>query len=109
MTNDGSVVARCTSESTTITNFLFYVADDGTFGALAYGEDVADGECGFLAGIDEGSSVETFGCDEGFFPEFIAVWVTENDTGEGGTAEEPESLTTTIKFIRPLRTGQSHG
>ena len=87
MTDDGSVVARCASESTTVTDFLFYVADDGTFRALAYGEDVADCECGFLAGVDESPGVETFGCDKCFFPEFVAVGVTENDAGKGSTAE----------------------
>ena len=87
VTDDGGVVPRCASESTAVTDFLFYVADDGTFGALADGEDVADGECGFLTGVDEGTGVQTFGCDECFFPEFVAVGITENDTGKGSTTE----------------------
>jgi hypothetical protein len=85
--NNSSVVPRCTSEGATVTDFLLDIADDGTFRALAYGEDVADGECGLLAGVDEGTGVKTFGCDEGFFPEFVAVRVTENDTGKGSTTE----------------------
>jgi len=30
--------------------------------------------------------VEAFGCDEGFFAEFVAVGVAEDDAGEGGAA-----------------------
>lgn len=93
MSNNSSVIARCTSESTAVAYFLLDVADDGTFWALADGEDVADCKLGFLACVDEGAGVETFSCDECFFAEFVAVGVTENDTGEGGTTEEPGSLT----------------
>jgi hypothetical protein len=58
---------------------------DGTFWTLACREDVADSECGFLACVNEGASVETFGCDESVFPKFVVVWVTENDTGKRST------------------------
>ena len=87
MADDGCVVARCTGECTAVTNFLFDVADDGTFWALTDREDIADGQCSLLASVDEGASVETFSCDEGFFPEFVAVGITENDTGKGSTTE----------------------
>jgi len=52
---------------------------------LANGKNIADCQSGFLAAVDKGTSVEPFGCDEGFFPEFIAVWVTEDDSCQGST------------------------
>src|SRR5512142_3125452 len=40
--NDGSVVARGTSQTATITGLLFQVADDGTFRHLRYGHNITD-------------------------------------------------------------------
>jgi hypothetical protein len=85
VTDDGSVVARGTSECATVTNFFFDVADDGTFWALADGKDIADCQSGLFPAVDEGTGVETFSCDEGFFSEFIAVWVAEYHSGKWGT------------------------
>ena len=41
--DDGSVVAGCPSERTAVADLLLNVADDGTFRALADGDDVSDG------------------------------------------------------------------
>lgn len=87
MANNGRVIARCASECTTVTNFFFNIADDGTFGALTDGEDIANGECGLLSAVDEGAGVETLSGDESLFSKFVAVWVTENDSGKGSASE----------------------
>ena len=86
MSNDGSVIARCARQGTAVADLLLDVADDGSFRALRDGENVADGEGGFLAAVDEGTSVESFGCDEGFFAEFVPVGIAEDYACEGGTA-----------------------
>jgi hypothetical protein len=86
MTDDGSVISGSAGECATIADFLLYVADDGAFWALPDGEDVTDREGRFLAAVYEGAGVETFCGDKGFFAEFVAVWVAEDDSGEGCTA-----------------------
>jgi len=85
VSDDGSIGSGCSGERTTVTDLLFDVADDGTFGTLGDGENVSDGEGRFFAAVHESTSVETLGCDECLFAEFVAVWVTENDSGEGCT------------------------
>lgn len=83
--DNGSVVAGGTGERTAVADLLLDVADDGTFGALADREDVADGERGLLAAVDEGAGVQAFGGDEGLLAELVPVGVTEDHAGEGGT------------------------
>ena len=85
MTNDGGVVARGSGESTTVTSLLFDVADNGTFGALRDGENVSDVQGGLLSTVDEGTSVETLGSNEGLLAELVAVGVPEDDTGKRST------------------------
>jgi hypothetical protein len=85
--DDGGVVARCAGERTTVANLLLDVADDRTLRALRKGEDVANGERGPLAGVNERSSVETLGRDEGLGAELVAVRVAEDDAGKGSTTE----------------------
>ena len=87
VTNHGSVVARCPGERATVTDLLLNIGDDGTFGALRYGENVADSENGLLAAVDEGTSVKALGGNEGLLAELVAVGVTENNTGERSTTE----------------------
>lgn len=84
--DDGDVATRGTAESTTVTNLLLDVGDDGTLGHLAEREDVADGEGSLLAGVDELASVHAFVGDEGLGDLLVLVGVTENDLGEGSTA-----------------------
>lgn len=57
MANDSCVISRRACEGTAIANLFFEIADDGTFGALSDGENVADGEGGFFAAVDEGTGV----------------------------------------------------
>lgn len=86
VSDNSRVVTRRAREGTAVADLLLDIADDGTLGALRDGENVADGESRFFAAVDEGAGVETFGGDEGFFAEFVAVGVAEDHTGEGGTA-----------------------
>lgn len=85
VSNDGSVVAGSPGEGATVTDLLLDVADDGTLGALADGEDVSDGESRLFAAVDEGAGVHALGGDESLLAELEAVGVTEDDTGEGST------------------------
>lgn len=85
VSDDGGVVARGTGESTTVTCFLFDIADDGTFGELGDGEDVSDVQSGLLAAVNESTGVETFGGNEGFLTELVTVGITEDNSGEGST------------------------
>lgn len=86
MSDDGSVVAGSASECTAVANLFLHITDNGTFGALADGKDVADGECGLFACVDESTGMKSLGCDEGFFTELVLVWIAEDDAGKRGTA-----------------------
>lgn len=77
--DDGNVVTGGTAESTTVTHLLLDVGDDGTLRAGAEGEDVADGEGGVLAGVDELAGVHALVGDEGLGVDLEAVGVTECD------------------------------
>ena len=103
------VVPARAGEGTTVAHFLLDVADDGAFGALGDGEDVADGEGGFFAAVDEGAGVEAFGGDEGFFAEFVAVRIAEDDAGEGGTAVEGLGVRNCSHFFGYVRTDRRRG
>ena len=83
--NDGNVVARGAAESTTVANLLLDVGDDGTLRDGAEGEDVADGERGVLAGVDELASVHALVGDEGLGVKLVAVGVAEDDLGQRRT------------------------
>lgn len=91
MSNNGGVVPGSAGEGTSVTDLLLDVADDGTFGALGDWEDITDAEGGLFATVDKGAGVETLGSDESFFAEFVAVGITENDSGERST---------TVRIIR---------
>lgn len=85
MANDGDVVAGSAAERTAVTNLLLDVGDDGTLGNGAEREDVADGQAGVLAGVDELASVHALVGDESLGVELEAVRVAENDLGERST------------------------
>lgn len=54
--------------------------------------------------------METFGCYECFFAEFIAVGVTEDDTGEWCTAKEDMSIEIIFEAWNGIqRTDRHHG
>lgn len=79
MANDGNVVARCASKSTTVTDLLLNVGNNGTFGDRAEREDVSDSQVGVLAGVDELTSVHALVCDEGLGVELESVRIAEDN------------------------------
>jgi len=83
--DNGDVVAGSASESATVTDLLLDVGDDGTLGKRAEGQDVADGQGGVLAGVDELAGVHALVGDEGrgLLPELVGR--VERDTGERRT------------------------
>jgi len=83
--NDGDVVAGSPAQSTTVAHLLLHVRDDGTLRDGAEREDVADGEGGVLAGVDELSGVHALVRDESLGVQLVAVRVTELDFGERST------------------------
>lgn len=86
--NDGGVVARGTSERTTVTGLLLDVADDGTFGERREGENVGNVERSLLTAVDELAGGETLGSDKGLDTGAVLVGVTESDLGKGSTTGE---------------------
>ena len=83
--DDGDVVAGGTAERTTVAGLLFDVGDDGTLRDGAEGQDVADGQGGLLAGVDELAGVHALIGDEGLLVLLELVGVAEDDLGEGRT------------------------
>lgn len=86
MADDGGVVTRGSGERSSVTNLLLDVADDGTFGALADGEDVADVEGSLLAAVDKRAGGETLSSEESLLSELVSVRVTEDDGSKGSTS-----------------------
>ena len=83
--DDGDVVAGGAAESATVAGLLLNVGDDGTLGDGAEGKDVADGQGGLLAGVDELAGVHALIGDEGLLVLLELVGVAEDDLGEGRT------------------------
>ena len=82
MSNDGDVVSARPAQRTTIASLLLYIGDDSSFRDLADREDVADGERGVLAGVDELAGVHALVGDEGLVVQFEAVGIAEGDFGK---------------------------
>ena len=85
VTNDGDVVTGCTAKSTTVTDLLLDIGDNGTFGNGTEGEDVSDGQSSVLSGVDELTGVHALVGDEGLGDLLEAVRVTEADLGQRST------------------------
>lgn len=85
MADNGDVVTGSTADSTTVTNLLLDVGDDGTLRDGAEGEDVADGESSVLAGVDELASVHALVGDEGLALLLELVGGVEDNAGERST------------------------
>lgn len=111
--NDGNVVSGGTSKSTTVTDLLLNVGDDGSFWDLADWEDVADGQSSVLSGVDELSGVHALVGDEGLGVKLEAVWVAENDLGERSTTSwvvddilhDTTDVTVTLSIIEVTKCG----
>jgi len=83
--DNGDVVAGGAAKGTTVADLLLNVGNDGTFGHLTDGEDVADSKGSALADVDELASVHAFVGDEGLGHLLEPVGVAEDDLGEGST------------------------
>lgn len=111
--NNGNVVSGGTSKSTTVTDLLLNVGDDGSFWDLADWEDVADGQSSVLSGVDELSGVHALVGDEGLGVKLEAVWVAENDLGERSTTSwvvddilhDTTDVTVTLSIIEVTKCG----
>jgi len=84
--DDGDIVAGSAAERTAVANLLLHVRDDGTLGDGGEGKDVADGQGGVLAGVDELAGVHALVGDEGLGVQLVAVGVAELDAGQRSTA-----------------------
>lgn len=83
--DNGDVVAGGAAESSTVTDLLLDICDDGTLGHLTDGKDVADSQGSALADVDELASVHALVGDEGLGDLLELVGVAELDTSEGST------------------------
>jgi hypothetical protein len=83
--DDGAVVTRSTSDTSTVTRSLFNVGDIGTFGHLAYRKNVTDLKVSLLTAENELAGIETFDGNKVFLDFGELVRMTESDTGKGGT------------------------
>lgn len=85
MADDSNVVTGGATKAATVAHLLLDVGDDGTLRDGAEGEDVADGEGGVLAGVDELAGVHALVGDEGLGVDLVAVGVAEDDLGQRRT------------------------
>lgn len=85
VTDNGDVVAGGAAEGATVADLGLDVGDDGTLRHGAEGENVADGQGGLLAGVNELAGVHALVGDEGLGVLLELVGVTEDDLGQGGT------------------------
>lgn len=108
VTDDSSVVSWASCQCTSVTGLFFDVTDDGTFWHLWNWQNVTDGESSLLTTVDECTGVETFGSDEGFSTELVAVLITENDTCKWSTTVSV-SLDKILKREDFLLTDQRRG
>lgn len=83
VSDDGDVVAGGAAQGAAVANLLLNVGHDGTLGHGAQGQNVADGEGGLLAGVDELAGVHALVGDEGLGVLLELVGVAENNLGEG--------------------------
>lgn len=100
--DDGGVVTRGSGKRSSVANLLLDVADNGTFGALADGEDVADVEGSLLTAVDERTGGETLGSEESLLSELVSVRVTEDNGSKGSTSVWNQRLFLP-SFLRPLQ------
>ena len=82
--NDGGVVAAGPGQLAPVPGLLLEVADDGALGHVADGHDVADGELGLLAAVNELAAVHALGGDQELLLDLVAVGIAKVGDGEGG-------------------------
>ncbi|XP_012435408.1 uncharacterized protein LOC105762032 [Gossypium raimondii] len=74
------------SENPTITNVLFDVANNSSFGDRSKRQHISDHKGGLLTTLHELSGVHTLSGDEQFLLLLVTEWVTEHDASLGRTA-----------------------
>jgi hypothetical protein len=84
VSNDGGVTSGGTGKSTTITDGLLNVADNGTLGHGSQRKNVTDVQGSLLTAVNELTGVGTLSGDEGLSAHLVSVGITELDLGEGG-------------------------
>lgn len=82
VSNHGCVIARRAGQPSSVSSFLFQVADDGTFGHGANGKYVSNLQSSLSATIDELASVHSFGGKEKLLPVLEPIRVAEHDRGQ---------------------------
>jgi len=83
--DDGAVSTGSFSDLTSITGFLFQLADNGTFWHLSDWHDVTNRQSGFLTGVDELAGADTFWADHSLGNLSVLVWIFKLDFGEWST------------------------
>jgi hypothetical protein len=86
VTDDGGVVTGSSGQRSSVSNLLFDVADNGTFGAGGDGQNVTDVQGSLLAAVDEWTSGETFSGDESLGVLLVSVRVSEENGSQGSTS-----------------------
>jgi hypothetical protein len=80
--DDDGVVSGAPGEDTAVSYVVLDVADDGSLGDTAQRQDVADGEHGATAAVDELAGVHALGGDEELLLVLVPEGVAEGDLGE---------------------------
>lgn len=83
--NDDGVVTGSTGKGTTVTGFLLDVADNGTLGHRAEGEDITNVQLGLLTADDVLASENTLGSNKGGLLGLVLVGVAEGNPSKGST------------------------
>jgi hypothetical protein len=86
VTDDGAVGSGGSGQVSSVGIVGFDVAHQGTFGDLAHGEDVADGESGLFTAVNVLAGVHTFSADEIFCVLLIAISISKADFGDGSSS-----------------------
>lgn len=98
MADDGGVVARGTGKSTTVSDLLLNVADDGTFRKRRDGKDVANSKGRLLAAVHECASVQTLGRDKRLRAQLVTVRVTEHNARERCATEYEQIISAQVRM-----------
>lgn len=85
MTDNNSIITRCSGEDTTVTDVVFDIADNGTFRERSERKDVSDHQIRLLSTEDELARVHTLGGDEELLLVLESEGVAEGDSGERRT------------------------
>jgi len=86
VSNDGNISSRSFGDLTSVTAFLFQRTGDNTFRHGADGQTVTDRKLGFLTAMDELTSADTFGANDGFGSLAVFIWIVEDDSGKRSTS-----------------------